>query len=876
MRPIRAFLFARGANEQWHCQVFRDFEPLLEAAIAANGGRRYPVAVHVGFERPDTKAVEDLLSTQEGLVFLSNGAMGTMPFPVRASPKSIGSAGESSFHAALDGFGYQVEQPDEKPPLPVQPMSQIPSPENTGPRGWIATLSKLESGLAQKLHASGIWDEDSYLLNEAKLDVETRHVSGLLRYEILEGEKPNANSLIDRLRSAPPWLLSAPIVQLNLTVRSSNVCAKHGIKIIEDFTKYGLRGLYKLPNLGQRSIHGISQEMVLLLTTGRPLKAVASKLELTIPERLRNIPSDSNEDSKDLDADAGNHHGFCADLSESISSGFIEVTQKLSQKEQGVWASRLGFRCEPMTLQQIADQIGVTRERVRQIEVKLYRKVYSHPFWDELSHRVMEHLRGRTSPLFLSGLSAIDPWFKGADQLVHPLQEVSDHIRHLRFHILTWNDLPVISAISQAQLNESIEKAKSILMAIAEQNLREKDALKQASDVLIGKGEDMREALLEEVSKSCIWSALPDGTRIFTGFGNSANALVSNLLRTSDTPLHIDQIQQRLSAYSAYKEASARYIQKAASEVGILYGRGTYGLMKHCPLNPSQMLAICAEVEDIIFGGSSSKQWHSNELYEKLLNRGFDYGGKLTKYIINIALSNSTNLVYLRRMIWGVRGEWNENADARIDVKQAIVSLLEEEGKPMSTAQIRSRLIEGRGLNTYFQIWASSPLVRLGPGLWGLEGRDLDMQHARMIAYRLLKELSVRQEGMHVAEVAAFLGLGSEAEVSMLTSVANTDGLRMDKGQYCYLQPWGESRRISLWEAATSTLKAHPNGLPRGDLQLFVERISKRKVDRQQLNGVLQNIDAIYDAESSLWKFKGSSEDESEIDEESSNSSYES
>ena len=40
--------------------------------------------------------------------------------------------------------------------------------------------------------------------------------------------------------------------------------------------------------------------------------------------------------------------------------------------------------------------------------------------------------------------------------------------------------------------------------------------------------------------------------------------------------------------------------------------------------------------------------------------------------------------------------------------------------------------------------------------------------------------------------------------------------------------------------------------------------------------GILQNIDAIYDAESSLWKFTGSSEDESENDEESSNSSYES
>ena len=875
MRPIRAFLFARGANDNWGCQVFRDFEPLLEATIAANGARQFPVGVHVGFERPDTEAVEELLSKQDGLVFLSNGAMGTMPFPVRASHVSIGSAGESSFHAALDGFGYQVEQADETPPASPQPWPKMPIPENTGPRGWVAILSKLEPGLAQKLHGAGIWDEDSYLIREADLDIDTRYLAGLRRYEILEDEQPNAASLIEHLRSAPPWILSAPIGLLNLSVRSSNVCAAHEIKIIGDFAKYGLKGLYKLPNLGQKSVHEISREMAHLFTTGHPLKAVASKLEWATPERLGDIPSDSNEDSEESGADDGNHSGFGAEFSASITSGFIEAAQKLEQRERDVWAGRLGFRCEPMTLQQISDQIGLTRERVRQIEVKIYKKIHGHPFWDELSRRVREHLRGRTSPLFLNGLSAVDPWFEGADQLAISLREVSDHIPRLGFHILTWNDLPVISSMSQAQWIETIDEAKNILMAIAEQNLNERDALSQAAGVLIGKGEDMREALHEEVSKFCIWSALPDGSRILTGFGKSAAALVSGVLQASDTPLHIDEIQRRVRAHSTYEATNESNIRRAAAEVSMLFGRGTYGLMKHCPLNSSQMLAIRAEVEDIIFGGSSSKQWHSSELYDELLNRGFSYDGKLTKYIINIALSNSPNLVYLRRMIWGIRGKWNENADARLDVKQAIVSLLEEEGKPMSTAQIRSKLIEGRGLNTYFQIWASSPLVRLGPGLWGLEGRDLDMQHARVLAYRLLKELSVRQEGIHVSEAAVFLGLGSEAEASMLASVANKDGLRIDKGQYFYLQPWGESRRVSIWEAATSTLKAHPKGLSRGELQLFVDRIAKRKVDRQQLSSILQNIDAIYDAESSLWKFAGLADEDSENDQTSADPSLE-
>lgn len=866
MRPIRAFLFAQGENSRWGCQVFREFEPLFEAVIAANCGMQCPVGVHVGFERPDTESVAELLAKQEGLVFLSSGALGTLPLPIKGSKVSIGSAGQYSFHAALEGFGYRIEDTVEMSPDALISGPKTHISESTCPNGWVATLFKLLPDLAEKLCANQIWDEESYLLREANLDLDTRYLVGLRRYEILEGNPPDPTSFIDHLRFAPPWLLSAPIALLNLSVRSKNVCAAHALATIGDFAKYELKGLYKLPNLGQKSVHEISVEMLRLFTTGHALKVVEPNLKWVIPARLGGIPTDPPGNSNGSDTSDGSHHVISGSTSLTIADGLVEAAQYLKQNERGIWAGRMGFRCEPMTLQQIADQIGLTRERVRQIEVKIYKKLQSHPFWDELSNKVHEHLSGRTSPLFLNGLSAIDPWFQGADDLVNPLRQVSDRIPRLGFHILTWNNTPVISRMNQNQWNEAIEEAKAVLMTIADQNLSERDALSQAAGVVLGKGEDMSEALLEAISNFCIWSSLPDGSRILSGFGKSAVAVVSGLLQASDTPLHIDEIQRRISANSAYEATNVPNIRRAASEVCLLFGRGIYGLMKHCPLNDSQLLAIRAEAEDIISGGSPSKQWHSNELYDELLNRGFSYEGKLTKYIINIALANSLTLVYLRRMIWGVRGEWKDSADARLDVKQAIVSLIENEGKPMTTAQIRSRLIEERGLNIHFQIWASSPLVRIGPGVWGLEGRDVNMEHAGAIAYRLLKELSAKQEGMHVSEVAAFLGLASEDEVSMLSSIGNKDGLRMDKGQYCYLQPWGESRRISAWEAAISTLKAHPQGLPRSELKMYVDRIVKRNIDRQQLSGILQNIDAVYDTISNLWKFVGpfGGEDENE------------
>ncbi len=855
MRPIRAFLFVQDESGQWGCQVFRDFELLYDAVIVSNRAKLCPVGVHVGFERPETESVAELLSRQDGLVYLSNGAVGTMPLPVKASNVSIGSTGVWSFYAATEGFGYKLEEADDVPSVSLPSVSKMAIAKNVSSGGWVASLSKYIPELVEKLSVAQIWEEDSYLLREADLDVYTRYLVGLRRYEILECQQPNPDSFIDHLRSAPPWLLNAPITLLNLSVRSNNVCDTHDIKTIGDFAKYGTKGLYMLPNLGYRSVNEISRGIVQLFMTGRPLRAVQIKLEWEIPTPLDGKHSESNENSKNFNANNISHPLLFERASANITYGLIKVGENLDQREQIVWAARIGLRCEPMTLQQIADQIGLTRERVRQIEAKIYKKVRSHPFWDELSSKVNEHLRERSSPLFLNGISAIDPWFEGAEDLVNPLWQLSDNLARLGFHILTWNNSPVISRMTQAQWHESIDNAKNILMAIVDQNLNERDALSQAAGAILGKGEDMREALLEEVSKYCIWSILPDGSKILTGFGKSASALVSGMLQASDTPLHVDEIQRRIFAISGNESIKPSNIRWAASNVCILFGRGTYGLMKHCPLNESQMLAIRAEVEDIIAGGLSSKQWHSSELYEELLNRGFSYGGKLDKYIINLALANSSTLVYLRRMIWGVRGEWNDSADARLDVKQAIVSLIESEGKPMTTAQLRSKLIEERGLDSHFQIWASSPLVRIAPGVWGLEGRDLDMEQAEATVYRLLKELSARQEGMHVSEAAAFLTLNSEDEVSILTSIGNKDGLRMDRGQYFYLQPWGESRRISVWEAASSILKNHPEGLLKIELQMYVDRITKRKVDRQQLSGVLQNIDAVYDTVSTLWKF---------------------
>ena len=66
-----------------------------------------------------------------------------------------------------------------------------------------------------------------------------------------------------------------------------------------------------------------------------------------------------------------------------------------------------------------------------------------------------------------------------------------------------------------------------------------------------------------------------------------------------------------------------------------------------------------------------------------IVRMGFD--GRLTPYIVNISLKDSELLFDLRRMVWGLGAAWQEGAASRLDVRTAVIALLREHGRPMTT-----------------------------------------------------------------------------------------------------------------------------------------------------------------------------------------------
>jgi hypothetical protein len=849
MKPLRAFLFSKNQSDEWSSAAYRELETLLEGVSQALAVEGTSAAIHVGFWRPETTKVAELAQQWGGTLLLSDSAVGSLPPTVKVSHSSVGEVDGVSFRVALDGFGYQIEDPTPGQFRESKTIdSHIPSIQFQ-PRGWVEQLISEKPEYESLLQEKQIWDEESFHKNEYSLEINERLSLAFNRYRLIVGSKVSEINILDNLHACPDWFLNDDLHLLNLTVRMRNVCKAYGMNTIRDIAAKGYSGLLKLPNMGQGSVHGLGTIL---------WKAFIEADALRRQKWDCITPSDSGTDRAQVA-----HEGITEELSETdpskvpvidgINSGFVEAAQALSFQERGIWATRLGYRCEQKTLQMIGDDIGLTRERVRQIEVKIYRKVGRHPFWTQLSERIKGHLNSRTSSLLLDGIGAVDPWFKDASELKEPLRQAFHHILHDEFSILNINETPVITRLTSSQWEKAIDAGKALLREMVDQRVSEDQARVQIGALLNDAGEELRDDLWAIVHPFAMWASSPGGQRIIVGYGRTAESVVLAILVSAGKPLHYREIYRRSKQFSG-KAHEERALHNAAANVAVLYNRGTYGLLSHCPLTPKELALIEAEIEDIAAGSEPTKQWHTSELLDELLERGFDFDGKISKYIVNIALRNSKTFVNMRRMVWGYRESWQASTASRLDMRQAVMALLEEAGRPLSTLEIQERLKGDRGFNEYFQIHPQGNLIRLGTGLWGLADRDIKVKDPNALLQKLLKHLQQTKEGVHISEVTAVLGEIDEDDAQALLGLVNHKGMRRDRAQYVYLSEWEGSRRIWPGHAVEQALDTHPKGASIEKIRLEVNRLTKRNINPIYISHLLVHTDgAVYDAENELW-----------------------
>lgn len=827
--PLRAFLMMRTSDGKWTVTVCRDLGAVMRTWKMRKDQDRDIAVLHVGFDRPPSQSFDEVAEAHPGCMLLTPAAKHVLPNSFISSVAPIDAEEGIDVFLGLQGWGYSLEDPTA---ATVRSKPSHPGTEVCAPQGWVASFLTEHPSDAEPVSTHGIFDESTYLDKEAELERSVRHRAGSFRLHHIVGT--NCDDPCKFARAAPPWLAKRETISLELPARADNIFRICGIKTVRDLAEWSPNALLDLQNFGQKSLRGTLFALTAALNEGPPREATTE----VVPESSR----------------------LLTDVRRSLLT--------FSDRERNVLIRRLGFETPQETLQELADDYGISRERIRQIEANAIKKWIRESSWDDfLEQKISRLLIGRTFPLPVAGVEAIDAWFEGTSAHRVFFRNLVQIICGDRIHTIPIDGLYYFSLMDEKTWESTVSEASALLSSGRGKEWSEDYARSLVFGLLPDTAREFGILLWDKSSRLCHFGAAQNGSRVLLSYGRGAEQLVEALLAESDAPLHYSEIAARATTRDG-RSLDARRAHSAAANVGFLFARGTYGLARHIPLPDEKMAQICSEAEDIVCSEASGRQWHTSEILSEVSDRldgGFD---GLDKYVLDIALARSEMLKPLGKMTWVVAVADSDD-QSRIDVHQAVVSIVQMAGRPLSTSEIKERLTAVRGVNESFQIFPADPLIRMQPGVWGLNDRDVTISRdeQRELVEQLVRIVGEKQCGVHASELSGILPLQDCPPDAFLSIAAQDDRLKIAQGRYVYLADWESPRRETIAHAVSTILENAAGPLTLKNIALSVEVRIGRKIGRPAVSGALQALEAEFNDATGEWNLGRRSTDNNEEDE---------
>ena len=820
--PVRAYLMFLGPDHVSEVTVHRTLEDAISRWTEVRVEVPSTCAVfHIGFDRPKSRYYKDVANEYPGRVLLTAASRFGMPQSFKSSKYPIAFVNEEPAFLALSGWGYEVNLDPSKPPAGGVTQEKL-QPE---PSGIIASFIQLAPEDAAALAKAGIYNETTYRKNEAELPTELR--ASLGRYLIAPTMEGRGFDICDFARKCPPWIASRELDTMELSVRAKNVYRKQGFKVVGDLGKFPSgTSFLAFQNYGRQSLRDTQQAFLAAVSEGPVGLAEEAKRSSNLIEALRTAIED------------------------------------LPDRQKDIVCRRMGMFDSPQTLAQIGELYGVTRERIRQLEKKATYKLIGNYFWDDLlEEKVSAILESPSFPIAVTGIEALDSWFAGVSQNVPLFTYVVNAKLGERYSIITVENLSYLSCFNQEKWESILSNVKNLIRSTALNGKTEDYVKSLVSDELPENGREFSDLLWSICSVNCQFVENELGESILVGSGRGAEVRVHALLESSDRPLHYSQVWERLNAVEE-NDFDIRRIHNAAAEIGLLFDRGTYGLEKHVPFDEQTLRDISGQIESFIETTKEDRQWHCQEFVDLIeLDSKID-PEPLNKYIVDIALKKHSSLTNLGRMSWRYSSEKNGNED-RVEIYDQIVNVIEASGKPLKTREIEEEMRRTRGLSRALQILDVDPVIRVAPGLWGLNDRDISIKRFQQSKFieAVHSKLCAIGKGVHVSETSELV---PENQITpwALFSLCKTDPrFSTDVGQHLYLAEWGDSRRKATSRVMKEVLESAGRGLSLDDIHYETELELGRPVDRRRISLMLSNIGATFNSTLGTWAMSELEED---------------
>lgn len=826
--PLRLFLITRRQGADWKIFVSQKLEDVHEEWTRRLDDGAIAGVIHVGFGRPPARAFNEVAGSNEGRLLVTQGARFVLPQSFRCSGAKVAEVDGLPIFLALEGWGYSIEDPTARSISqtgfsskgnPANGTNQVPVT-----RGWVAQFLSVAPEFEENLNQVGIYDEESYLEREGVLQDSIRTSLGQFRYDFLIRD---AADPLDIVRCVPPWLRSLEVGKLPLTVRLGNVFSNNRIEIVSDLDQYSEAELFRLKNFGRNSKKHLTEALHEGLRRG----VVNIHASMDLFDRGLGYTSENGVISNEIGEPS-------AAISLGLIGNLLKTLNEIEERDRKILLGRMGFNESPRTLEDLGNDYGITRERIRQIEKRSLERIIAKELWDDvMRHRLGAILESREEPMPLFGLEVVDDWFRGTAAKQDVLVYLIETICEKRFHVLKIGAVRYVSRVDQEAWDEKLREARQLLESAVDLNWSENECRQTVESFFPDRGKELAPFLWAEASRLCHFSGSAD-SRTLTTYGRGIEQLVQVVLEDSPNPLHTSEVALMVSEISGSQIGESQ-IRNAVANVGVLLGRGIYGLRKHVPLSDAEIEKVAEMASEIVADQVDGRQWHASELVSELQEIDGALSERLDKYGLNVALQMKSPLKYLGRLVW-VLPEADEQH--RVGLRDAVIGILDAAEGPLSTREVNERLSEFRGVNSTFQIWNRDPVLRVGRGLWGLNDRDLAVKRDQQPALidKVFSALRKKGSGIHLDEVKQYIDCAPSMDAEAIFSVAALDErIAIGVGRFAYLKEWGDSRRVTPKAALDRLMQQVPGPMNISDIKDWLEFITERQIDKSAVSHAL-------------------------------------
>ena len=501
---------------------------------------------------------------------------------------------------------------------------------------------------------------------------------------------------------------SISIQRLNLSVRSLNGLLNANIYTLEDLSQLSKFKLNRIPNLGKKSINEIW-----------------SAFE-TFDQDIQ-LPKESKSENQKFEL----YGGSIAILMDTL---FEEKYEK--HKE---WILQRLFH--GLTLEECGKIMGVTRERIRQVEAKFIKTIKSRLSYDE-TNIISIYLQNNPPIKNMYYLELADPLFRDISRYLLPATKANVFFSHFltKTNLARWEYVDYQYKIFN---NDALSSEEIILSynlnSEAHFKLSLKDSVK--AECLIARREDVYDYVYKAIYKKFINS----GESIIGRYG-----LARLRFKLPGVPIHVDSIKDLIkNEFNFNMRGDDRVIAAAfvgrdeTSERTFVDGLYSYGNLSFIFIKDvidEAAATIIVKHTIKILDKNPGRQTNLRNLLNKILaidsvnNLIEERSLNMTVNLLTVIMRKYAHQIDSRirdhgRLIWSISEKDAQISSKRIEKYPLILQILEENGAPMLVRDISKEVSKVRG-SSQFQIHTtlSTPKVTLiQRGLWGLRDRDINV-----------------------------------------------------------------------------------------------------------------------------------------------------